>query len=202
MERFWRWFSFEELRVFVESLGYLGIIGYFFIYVFLALIGVSLTFLTFFTGTIYGVFIGYPLAIAASTTAAMTAFFISRKFLVKYKGKKRIKNDKIRGLINKVEENASKRGFVGVVMLRLFMLPYIPLSYAAGFVKNLRPRDFFLGTLITNSFVGFFLIVMGASIVDNLYYFVVVLLIFVVLSFLSKFFSKSGFFYLLKKDNK
>lgn len=159
--------SLENLENFIDSLGSSAIFVFFILYVVVTLFGFSAAVFTILAGTLFGVKEGLIIVVLAATVAATIAFSISRYFS-KYLDEGKIKNKTMKNLIEKIEVQAKKNGFVAICILRLSFLPYIPLSYASGLVKNLKARDFILATFLTNIFGSFVFIFLGASLMESI----------------------------------
>jgi uncharacterized membrane protein YdjX (TVP38/TMEM64 family) len=140
------------------------------IYFGVSISGVSALPLTILAGTLFGLFEGLLYVIIATTLSGSISFYIARYFREFVFRKKSGEKNKgvIRNIVNKIENNAKKRGFGIIFILRMSFVPYIMLSYASGFVKNLRFRDYILATIITNVIINFVLIFFGFSITKNL----------------------------------
>ncbi len=139
----------ENLKDFIESFGFFAPLIFIALYYGLILAFVSATAFTIISGLLFGPVWGSLYVIFAATIAAQTAFFITRQLPPKKLNW--IQTQKgIGPLLKKVEEKSQKNGFKSIFLLRCLLAPYIPLSYAAGMIQNLRARDFFFATLLTN----------------------------------------------------
>lgn len=159
--------TLENLENFINSLGSWAIFVFFILYVVVTLFGFSAAVFTILAGTLFGVVNGLIIVVLAATLSASIAFFITRYFS-KYFNEGKIKNKTVKNLVDKIEVQAEKNGFVAICILRLSFLPYIPLSYASGLVKNLKMRDFVLATFLTNIFGSFVFIFLGASLMQSI----------------------------------
>lgn len=111
------------------------------------------------SGLLFGPFYGVLINSLAATLAAAIGFALTRRLAGT--NEPEIKNKKIATLFKKVNAVADENGFKGVVVLRMLFLPYMGLSYAAGFVRKLKFSDFLLATLITNPIGGFAFVSLG-----------------------------------------
>ena len=139
----------EKLKQRIEAFGVFGPLVFIGIYYGAVLLFISSTVFTILGGLLFGKVWGSVYVIFAATLAAQTAFMIGRRL----SGKRvtALKDKKgIGALVKKVEARCEKYGALNIFILRALFLPYIALSYAAGTIKTLKARDFFLGTLISN----------------------------------------------------
>lgn len=160
----------NKIQSIVESSGIYAPIVFGVLYIGVTLTGVSAAFFTVLAGTLFGAVNGLIIVVLSATIAAAISFYIARFFRSKFLESKKSKKNKniLSNLIKKIEMNAKKNGFVTISILRLSFLPYIPLSYASGLVKNLKFSDFILATLITNVFGSFVFIFLGDRIKELL----------------------------------
>ncbi len=139
----------ENLKNWIEQFGIFAPIVFMVIYYFLVLAFVSAAAFTILAGILFGKLWGSIYVIIAATLAAQTGFFISRALgsekLAELKNKKGIGK-----FIKLLEEKSEHHGFRNLFILRCLFLPYMPLSYAAGIIKKVRPTDFLWATLLTN----------------------------------------------------
>ena len=178
----------ELIQDFVLGFGMLAPVIFILIYIVGTLIGISAVIFTILAGTIFGLWWGWLIVVVAATISANVAFVIARyfkSFFEKYQRRSR-KKSVITNLVEKIENNAKKNGFTTIVLLRMSFLPYIPLSYASGLVKNLKMRHFTLATMLTNVLGSFFFIFLGFSITQSLPYFIVGIVLVITFSQLPK----------------
>jgi uncharacterized membrane protein YdjX (TVP38/TMEM64 family) len=166
----------QKIQGFIQSFGIYGPIVFMLIYIAISLTGISAASLTIVAGLIFDLPTAMITVVISATIAAYIAFLITRYFSKNIK----IKNKNVQKIIDQIEEKSETNGLLAISTLRLAFLPYILLSYAAGFVKKLKARDFVLGTFITNIFGSFFFIYLGFSITQSLPFFIgaILLLIF------------------------
>lgn len=158
----------EKITSLVESSGMYAPIVFAFLYIIITTLGISAAFFTILAGALFGTFKGLIIVVISATIAADIAFYLARFFREKVIGNSKEKDKKnvINSLVNKIEKQAKDNGFITIAILRLSFFPYIPLSYAAGLVKNLRAIDFTLATFITNIFGSFVFIFLGDKLGD------------------------------------
>lgn len=172
------YFQLERLREFIEGFGMWGIVVYMLIYMVVILTNLPASVFTILAGLLFGVWQSLIAVVIAATISATIAFYIGR-FLFSSTD---FRNRKAREIIKKIEKNAEKNGFTAIAVLRLSFLPYMPLSYAAGLVKNLKAKDFVLATALTNIFGSFVFIFLGASLEESLPLFVFAIILVILFS--------------------
>jgi|AntRauTorcE11897_2_1112592.scaffolds.fasta_scaffold16931_2 uncharacterized membrane protein YdjX (TVP38/TMEM64 family) len=147
---------------YVDDSGSIGVIVFGLVYFGLILIGVSTAALTVIAGTLFGIITAMVVVVASATLSAAAAFMIARhaKHLLY---KKTVGTTSELGIVQRIDRAAKHNGFSAVAVMRLSFLPYIPVSYGAGFVRNLRFRDFIWATFVTNILRSFVFIFLGAS---------------------------------------
>lgn len=159
----------DSIRGLIESKGIFGPIIFILLYIVISLFGISAAAMTILAGTLFGLLQGLIIVVIAATISATIAFYFARFFSERIiKNKKKKDEGLFNKMVKKIEETAEKKGFMTIAILRLSFMPYILLSYAAGFVKTLKARDFILATFLTNIFGSFVFIFLGASIVESL----------------------------------
>lgn len=122
--------------------------------VFILIYTVSIMFLlpaTIFTilwWALFGLYWGTFYVVIAATAWATIGFYISR---ANFKDKEfTSKNKIISQIIAKIKSYSQKKWFQSILILRLLYLPYMPVSYAAWLIKELKFVDFIMATIITN----------------------------------------------------
>ncbi|MGM5487495.1 MAG: TVP38/TMEM64 family protein [Nanobdellota archaeon] len=163
----------ENLRYLVDATEPWGVVVFVLIYIAITLTNIPASIFTISAGVLFDLPVALAAAVIASTTSAIIAFFIARHLFGDA--------GRFAWLTKKIEEQAASNGFTTVAILRLSFLPYMPLSYAAGLVKNLRARDFILATFLTNIHGNFIFIILGASFTESLPWFLAAIVL--VLSF-------------------
>lgn len=156
----------ESLKAFIAQFGIWAPLVFMALYYALVLAFISAVAFTVLAGFLFGKVWGTIYVIIAATLAAQTAFHIAR-----YLG-----SDKLEGLKNKqgigkiiatVEKKCEQNGFRNLVILRCLFLPYIPLSYAAGMIKTIKPLHFFAATLLTNLIFSPAFVFLGDSLLQG-----------------------------------
>jgi len=145
----------ESLKTFIKSFGIWAPLIFMAIYYTLVMALFSAAIFTILAGILFGKFWGSIYVIIAATTAAQTGFIIIKKLnnhseSQQNKTSQWEKNKLIQPLIKILEKKLKKNGFRNFFILRCLFLPYMPLSYAAGFIKTAKAKDFFFATLFTN----------------------------------------------------
>jgi len=149
----------SNLRSWIEGFGIFGPVIYGLLYVMLTVVLFPASVLTIMGGVIFGTLLGMFYTIIAATLAATVAFYIA-----KYFGRGVVERF-LKGKLKTLDKKLEKGGFYTMVILRLLYIPYIPLSYAAGFSK-MRARDFVLATFLTNIPGSFAFSYLGGSLGD------------------------------------
>lgn len=162
--------STDKISSFISSFGVFGPLVFGLLYISISLFGISAAALTILAGVLFSLPVAMSVVVVSATIVATLGFLISRYFS-KYLPKKESK------LVKKIEEKCERNGFLGIAVLRLLFLPYMPLSYAAGLVKKLKLRDFVLATFLTNIFGSFFFIFLGYSLTKSLPYVIVAIIL-------------------------
>ena len=151
--------SIENIRYVVQETGPWGVLVFMLLYIIVPVTNIPASIFTIAAGVLFDLPVALTGVVIAATIAASIGFFIARHFSAWLVGK----TGRFTWLIRRIERAADSNGFVGIAVLRLSFLPYMPLSYAAGLVRTLRARDFILATFLTNIFGGFVFIALGAS---------------------------------------
>ena len=160
------WLNPESLKTFISQFGVWAPLVFIGLYYSLVLAFISATAFTVLSGLLFGKIWGTVYVIIAATAAAQTAFFITRSL-----GQRRLKGLKqkqgIGTLITTIEKKCETNGFRNLVILRCLFTPYIPLSYAAGMIKTIKPLHFFAATLLTNSIFSPAFVFLGDSLLEG-----------------------------------
>ncbi len=120
-------------------------------------------------GTIFGFKLGALIILVDDMIAAMLAYYIGQWIAKKLDQRKKdshaegdiLEEDVVAsnrlfdvGQIKKlgvyVAKQCENNGFQAMLTMRLLALPYMPISYAAGFMKQVKFRDFFWATLLVD----------------------------------------------------
>lgn len=160
------WLSPESLKNFISQFGIWAPLVFIGLYYGLVLAFVSATAFTVLSGLLFGKVWGTLYVIIAATAAAQTAFFITRNL-----GRQRLEGLKqkkgIGPLITVLEKKCETNGFRNLVILRCLFAPYIPLSYAAGMIKTIKPLHFLGATLLTNLIFSPAFVFLGDSLLQG-----------------------------------
>ena len=139
----------EYIREVVEAYGVFGPIVFILIYAAGLLIGLPAIPLTLAAGYIFGFLMGTVYVLFIATLMAAIGFYIPRLSHVTYQTKKSGKKTVTKKVIKYIEKEVDENGFLTLLLVRP-LFNYMLLSYAAGFIKKIRFRDFFLATIATN----------------------------------------------------
>jgi len=180
--------SFDELNTFMSQLGMLGPIVFIILYVILILVGFSSAILSTTAGLLFGLIKGYIIVNIAAIIGSSIAFYIGRIFHKKFDKLENVK--KLDFIIKKIKKNAKKNGFATIFTLRLAFIPYIWLSYLGGLVKELKFKDFFWATFITNLFGSFVFIFLGFSITQSLPIFILAIILVIIFNLILRRYNK------------
>lgn len=152
----------DNIEMIVEMAGIFGPLVYGIIYIVAILLMIPATIFSVFAGALFGTLWGTVLVVTSATIAATLAFLITRRI----EGNEHIRtqNKTVDTLMKSIGKRSVQNGLQLIIVLRLLFLPYIALSYACGFVKEIRLRDFVLGTFLTNIIGSFTFVYLGDSI--------------------------------------
>lgn len=143
------WLTPESLKNFIGQFGIAAPLVFIGLYYVLTLAFISAAAFTVLSGLLFGKVWGTLYVIVAATAAAQTAFYLARSL-----GSKKLEGLKQKKGIGKtlqlVEKKCAQNGFRNLVIMRCLFLPYMPLSYAAGMIKTIKPLHFLAATLLTN----------------------------------------------------
>jgi uncharacterized membrane protein YdjX (TVP38/TMEM64 family) len=170
-------FDINNLKNLVNSFGFWAPIIFILIYVFITIFGFSAAALTILAGLIFGVWKGLIVVVIGATLSGTIAFYIARILRNNFFSNKKLNSNLIQKLSDRIEKTCKKNGFLTIAILRLSFMPYIPLSYAAGLVQNLKAKDFILATLLTNIFGSFVFIYLGNSITQSIPIFILAMIL-------------------------
>jgi len=163
----------EIIKTFIAQFGLFAPIVFMIIYSLITVVGIPASALTILAAVIFGNIKGYIIVVIGASIADAIAFFTARYFKDKVDFDNKIQKSKTtKKLFDKLNKGAEKNAFFAICLLRLSFMPYIPVSYAAGLVKNIRPIDSILATFVTNLLGSAVFIFLGGSIGDSWYIFV------------------------------
>lgn len=151
---------------FIKSIGPWAPILFTILYIILGLIGFSTSALSFSAIVLFSPVVAFLCIMIGATLSAFLAFTIARssKLRLAFPGAKRLSSHQSVMYVSKQIERQSKvHGFRLVLLLRLARLPYIALSYAAGFSPQITARNFVLATAFSNALSATALVVIGAT---------------------------------------
>lgn len=123
--------------------GLWGAVFYVGVYSLRSLIFFPASVLTMLAGMVFGPWLGILLTVIGENISANISFVVGRYFAAGLLGRLGAKSRFIPPLTCKIRQN----GFLSVLIMRLTYLPFDFVGYSSG-MCNIRPRDFFLATLI------------------------------------------------------
>ncbi|MEF2175051.1 MAG: VTT domain-containing protein [Candidatus Absconditabacteria bacterium] len=149
----------DNISNIIKSSGMFGPLVFMFIYTISILLFLPATIFTILGGALFGLYLGTLYVVIAATIGGGIGFYISR---LNFKDKDfNSKNKIIKELITKIKSYSQNNGFQSILILRLLYLPYMPVSFAAGLIKELTFKNFILATLVTNIVVSFIFVLLG-----------------------------------------
>jgi uncharacterized membrane protein YdjX (TVP38/TMEM64 family) len=155
-------FSRDTITTLVEQSGIWAPFLFALIYITALLLLLPASAFSILGGVLFGT-IGGMLIVVISATIAATIGFLFSRYSTKGVLVKTSKYKTLASLQKKIKEQAKDHGLQSIIILRLLYLPYMPLSYAAGLVKEAKLRDFILGTFLTNIVGSFTFVFLGDS---------------------------------------
>lgn len=146
----------ERLRTYLRTAGPVAPLAFVVIYATYTLAPLPRTALSIFTGVIFGFWWGVPLAYAGSLLGAAMAFGLGRAL-----GKEAV--TQLSGKYGaRANDVLSRRGFLAVLGARVIpVVPFMAVNYTAG-VSEIRPRSYWLATVIGVVPGTFFYVAVGA----------------------------------------
>lgn len=151
----------EGITTFVESFGAFAPAVFILLYIVFVLFLFPATIFSIAGGLLFGTFWGVVYVVVAATISAGIGFFLARKF--HSKKPEMFSNKVVKLLVHKCEHHCELHGFKAFFILRLLYLPYMPLSYAAGFVRSAKFTEFLIATFVTNIIGSFSFVYLGGS---------------------------------------
>ena len=184
-------FSFNDFRIFIKSLGFFAPIFYTIVATISSLLTFPISILIVVAGITFGLKMGYIISVISITLSAIFAFKISNSYSNKFKSAaKKQKFSYISRLVNTINTNAKKHQFLSIFILRSLFLPYIEIAYAAGLVKELKFKCFFLATFISNLIEVFIFIYLGDAVTESIQKFIFGVLLFILFIISPRIFKK------------
>jgi uncharacterized membrane protein YdjX (TVP38/TMEM64 family) len=151
--------SASEVRDFGDELGPFALLAYVPLFV-VANFVVAWGILAGAAGLLFGTAVGWPLALAGVTLAAIVQMFVARRLVREHAG--RLLPQRVRGL----ERFLQRNGVVAVMESRIVpLLPYGVVNHAAG-LTTLRFRDMAVGTFVGAAPKVFAYVALGGSLAD------------------------------------
>jgi len=151
----------DGITTFVSSFGMFAPVMFILLYVILVLFLFPATIFSVVGGVLFGTLWGVVYVVIAATIAAGIGFFLARKY--HSKNTEMFRNKVVKSLVKKCEYHCENHGFKAFFILRLLYLPYMPLSYAAGFVTTAKYLEFMIATFLTNIIGSFSFVYLGGS---------------------------------------
>jgi len=153
--------SAEEIKAWVESLGFWGPAIYIIAYVFRPLVLLPAAIFSASAGVIWGLK-GFIYVQIGANISAIAEFFIARYFA------RELVEKYLKGKISRVDQSIEKHGFLTVLLVRLIPnLPWDVQNLSLGLTK-VRFRDYFFATLIGIMPASFALVYGGDAIIKVL----------------------------------
>lgn len=150
--------SASNIEQYINQYGALAPLAYMVLYIIAVVLFLPTSVFSIAGGFLFGKLFGTLYVVIAATLAASIGFFMAR-----YLGKDisfwiEKRNTK---LMKKIEQYCGEKTFRTFFLLRSLFIPYMPLTYAAGLVKNVHFSGFVLATLATNSIFSFAFVYFG-----------------------------------------
>jgi uncharacterized membrane protein YdjX (TVP38/TMEM64 family) len=134
------------------------------LYILLGLVGFSTSVMSLSAILLFVPIIAFLCIIIGGTVTAFLAFMVARSAKVQlvFPAVKSLRSQRTVVYVSKqIERQTKVHGFRLVFLLRLMRLPYIALSYAAGFSTQIITRHFVLATLLSNAISATILVLIG-----------------------------------------
>ncbi len=183
--------SAEEVKAWVESLGFWGPAIYIIAYVFRPLVLLPAAIFSASAGVIWGLK-GFIYVQIGANISAVAEFLIARYFA------RELVEKYLKGKISRVDESIEKHGFLTVLLVRLIPnLPWDVQNLSLGLTK-VRFRDYFFATLIGIMPASFALVYGGDAIIKvltdpkNFWMIILAVLIFIGVFFLQKYLKRKN----------
>ena len=174
-----QYINIEQMKYFIEISGMYGMIIYILGFLFLSLIGISVSPLIFLGGVLFSFIYGFIVSFIALFLASVIAFYVSHFVSnIIHKGKHKTHGHKFKvidKIIKKLESKISHNQFK-TIFLSKFLIPNILVSYALGTMySEIRKVTFIVATFLNNLVYCFLLIFLGSKFTENLSYLFVAL---------------------------
>jgi uncharacterized membrane protein YdjX (TVP38/TMEM64 family) len=134
------------------------------LYILLGLVGFSTSVMSLSAILLFAPIIAFLCILIGGTVTAFFAFMVARsaKIQLAFPAVKSLRSQRTVVYVTKqIERQTKVHGFRLVFLLRLMRLPYIALSYAAGFSTQITTRHFVLATLLSNAISATILVLIG-----------------------------------------
>lgn len=164
-------FSFEKLfdlanlRMFISEAGFLAPVVFILVFIGSNLVLIPGTPLVVLSGLMFGTVLGTIYVVLGATISAALAFLIVRK--LHHLRKKPYHNNTIKYLLDKSNYHFEKNGLRNFFLLRLIFIPFMPLSYAAGFISKARFKEFIAATFFANILTSFVFVYFGSNLLNG-----------------------------------
>ena len=79
------------------------------------------------------------------------------------KPKSKTKSKKLQKIKSVLNKNLDENGITTLIILRFIIVHYMFFNFAAGLVKKVKPRDFFISTFLINIIGAFSMVYLGSS---------------------------------------
>lgn len=162
-----------------QSIGPWAPIIFTLLYIILGVVGFSTSAMSFSAIVLFNPLVAFLCIMIGATLAALLAFIFARSSRLqlavpRFKGLSSRRS--VMYVSKQIERQSKLHGFRLILLLRLARLPYIALSYAAGFSPQITARDFLLATILSNALSATILVLIGVA---AMAYFAVATVIFI-----------------------
>jgi len=150
---------------FIDQSGVWAPLLYILVYAVIGLSGFSVTVLSMIAIGLFEPLVAFWVILAGATLTASGAFLIARYSPLEISSWSSGKSSKVslQSMVTRIERSASTHSFGTIFLLRLARLPYIGLSYGAGFVRTVSLKSFVLATLISNALSAIVFVIIGVA---------------------------------------
>ena len=179
----------NDLNTIVSSFGPLSWIVYSILFLGLSLVGFPVQIFMVLSGIMFNFWFAFILSSILINITSIMAFFMARdchKTLSYFRPGQR---GRAMELLSKI---AKKNDVFELIVIK-FIIPAIPISYAAGLLEEINARDFLIATVIQNTFITFIFVGFGLSLMENPVTFIILMIVFLVSVVLMNKFAKKAF---------
>jgi uncharacterized membrane protein YdjX (TVP38/TMEM64 family) len=172
----------EQTKNFSETYK-INIVLFSILFIILSLLGVSIIILSIISGILFHFINALIISIVSVNIASFIAFYISRHL------SKRLENKNIKIKIfekykNRIKNNINYNNIKSLIAIK-FIIPAIPFSYGAGFLKKLSIKNFTYATLIQNTFIVIIFTYFGFSTAKNIIFYISSIILILIIIFIN-----------------